>query len=53
MLFRDIIGHEDIKQRLIKSANDNHIPHALLFSGISGLGKLPLALAFADRKSVV
>lgn len=48
MLFRDIVGHDDIKQRLIKSVNENHIPHAQLFSGIAGLGKLPLALAYAQ-----
>ena len=48
MLFKDIIGHDDIKQRLIKSVKDNHIAHAQLFSGLPGLGKFRLALAYAQ-----
>ena len=48
MFFRDIIGHEDIKARLIKSVKDNHVAHAQLFGGNEGLGKLQLALAFAQ-----
>lgn len=47
MLFKDIIGQEDIKTLLIKSVEKNRISHAQLFSGPEGSGKLPLALAYA------
>ena len=47
MFFRDIIGQDSIKQRLIKEAREKRVPHALLFTGPEGVGKLPLAIAFA------
>ena len=48
MLFRDIIGQEATKQQLRQSAREGRIPHAQLFTGISGIGKLQLALAYAQ-----
>lgn len=48
MQFRDIIGQEEIKQQLRQAVRDGRIPHAQLFTGISGVGKLPLALAYAQ-----
>lgn len=48
MQFRDIIGQEEVKQQLRQAVRDGHIPHAQLFTGISGVGKLPLALAYAQ-----
>ena len=48
MLFRDIIGQSDIKQRLRKAVQEGRIPHAQLFTGVSGIGKLQLALAYAQ-----
>lgn len=48
MLFKDIIGQEEIKKRLIKSVRDNKIAHAQLFSGPEGIGKLQLAIAYAQ-----
>lgn len=47
MSFDDIIGQADAKARLRQMAQDNRIPHALMFCGPQGNGKLPLALAFA------
>ena len=47
MLFKDIIGQEDIKQRLLQEANEGRIPHAQLICGPEGSGKMPLALAYA------
>lgn len=47
MLFRDVVGHKDIKDRLRREADDGRVAHALLFYGPEGCGKLPLALAFA------
>ena len=48
MLFRDIIGQEEIKRQLRESVREGRIPHAQLFTGISGIGKLQLALAYAQ-----
>ena len=48
MLFRDIIGQEEVKRQLRASVREGRIPHAQLFTGISGIGKLQLALAYAQ-----
>ncbi len=47
MLFKDIIGQEDIKARLIEETKAGRISHAQLFCGAPGIGKLPLAIAYA------
>ena len=47
MFFRDIIGQEEIKIQLIKNVQENKIAHAQLFCGGEGVGKLPLAIAYA------
>ena len=48
MLFREIIGQEETKQQLRQAVREGRIPHAQLFAGISGIGKLQLALAYAQ-----
>ena len=48
MQFKDVIGHEDIKQRLIASLKTGRISHAQLFAGDTGYGSMALALAFAQ-----
>lgn len=48
MFFREIIGQEKIRQRLIRSVQEQRISHAQLFSGPEGTGKLGLALAYAQ-----
>lgn len=47
MFFKDVIGQEEAKQRLIREAKEGKIAHARLFCGPEGIGKLPLAIAFA------
>jgi DNA polymerase-3 subunit delta' len=47
MYFRDIIGLHDVKQHLIDSVQRGFIPHARIFHGPEGVGKLPLAIAYA------
>lgn len=47
MYFRDVIGQEEIKQRLIRSARSGVVPHAQLFCEPEGAGAFPLALAYA------
>ena len=47
MFFRDVIGQEEVKQRLIQEVNEGRIPHAQLICGPEGVGKIPLAIAYA------
>ncbi len=47
MNFNNIIGQADAKARLTEMLQTGRIPHALMFCGPKGSGKLPLALAFA------
>lgn len=48
MLFKEIIGQEEVKRQLRQSVRDGRIPHAQLFTGLSGVGKLQLSLAYAQ-----
>ena len=48
MQFKDIIGQDKIKKRLINTVKDNRISHAQLFLGPEGSGKLALAIAYAQ-----
>ena len=48
MLFKDIVGQEAVKKRLIQEVQENRVPHALLFTGPEGTGKLPMAIAYAQ-----
>lgn len=48
MLFKEIIGQEATKAQLRQAVREGRIPHAQLFTGISGIGKLQLALAYAQ-----
>lgn len=47
MYFRDVIGLHDVKRHLIESVQRGFIPHARIFYGPEGVGKLPLAIAYA------
>ena len=51
MQFKDIIGQEAIKKRLIQSVAENRVSHAQLISGPNGVGKLSLAIAFGQYLS--
>lgn len=48
MFFRDIIGQEAVKARLIQDVREGRIPHAQLICGSEGIGKMPLAIAYAQ-----
>lgn len=56
MYFKDIIGQDELKARLIRSANIGFVPHSQIFTEKGGTGAFPLALAYArylnclDRK---
>ncbi len=47
MYFRDIIGQTEVIERLVKDAQAGTVPHALLFCGPEGTGKLQTAIAFS------
>ncbi|MDO4819962.1 MAG: AAA family ATPase [Prevotella sp.] len=49
MTFDDVIGQEHVKSRLQQMIADGQVPHALLFCGPSGCGKLSLAVAMAGQ----
>jgi len=51
MLFSDIIGQQDLKERLMVRVRNNRIPHAWMFFGPPGTGKLALAVALAQYMS--
>ncbi len=57
MQFKDIVGQQAVKQRLLNTVHENRVSHAQLFLGPEGSGSLALAVAYAqylsceDRKS--
>jgi len=53
MLFKDVIGQDELKQQLVEMVQHNRLSHALLFLGKEGSGALPLAIAFAQYISLI
>ena len=49
MKFSDIYGHSEAKNVLKSAADSGRIGHAYIFEGISGVGRLSCARAFAAR----
>lgn len=47
MTFNDVIGQGEVKERLLQMVRENRVPHAMLFCGPEGCGKMALAIAFA------
>jgi DNA polymerase III subunit delta' len=48
MQFKQVIGQQAVKQRLVQMVSENRVSHALLFSELPGSGGLAMALAFAQ-----
>jgi DNA polymerase III subunit delta' len=48
MLFKEIIGQQEVKQKLLKLVREDRTPHALMLFGPEGSGKLALAVAMAQ-----
>ncbi len=48
MLFKDVIGQQPIKKHLISMVQEQRMSHAQIFTGPSGAGLIPMALAFAQ-----
>jgi len=53
MMFRDILGQDEVKQQLVEMVAHNRLSHALIFLGKEGTGTLPLALAFSEYVSLL
>ncbi len=48
MQFKDIVGHIELKNRLIQTVLNHRVSHAQLFLGAEGSEKLSLAIAYAQ-----
>lgn len=48
MNFSSVIGQQEAKQRLMQLVDEQRVPHALMFTGPVGSGKMALAMAFAS-----
>ncbi|MDR1342232.1 MAG: DNA polymerase III subunit delta [Prevotellaceae bacterium] len=48
MLFSEVIGQEELKQKLTHAAHEGRVSHAQLFLGKEGSGNMALALAYAQ-----
>ena len=48
MKFSEIPAHNSVKRQLVDMVDNEKIPHALLFEGKSGIGKMMLARALAQ-----
>jgi DNA polymerase III subunit delta' len=53
MLFREVIGQQEVKQHLVEMVKQNRLSHALIFLGKEGSGTLPLAMSFAQYVSLL
>lgn len=49
MDFSRVIGQKHLKSHLLKTVENDRIPHAQLFVGASGSGVLPMAIAYAQE----
>lgn len=48
MNWSEVIGQEDIKQKLSGMVDGGHVPHAMILCGPYGCGKMAMALAMAS-----
>ncbi len=48
MQFNEVIGQQEAVKRLLKLVEEQRVPHALMFTGPVGSGKMALAMAFAS-----
>lgn len=48
MQFKEIVGQEALKLKFVRAIDEGRVPHAQLFTGLPGTGKLALAIAYAQ-----
>ncbi len=49
MRMSDIVGHDHVKEVLLRLVHADRVPHAMMFHGPEGVGKRSLAMAFISR----
>lgn len=47
MTFNEVIGQEEVRDRLLQMVNEGRLPHAIMLCGPQGVGKKALTIAFA------
>jgi len=47
MKFSEVIGQEEVRERLVQMVSEDRLPHAIMLCGPTGIGKKALAVAFA------
>lgn len=47
MRFDEVIGQQEVKDRLMQMVQEDRLPHAVMLCGPQGVGKMALAVAFA------
>ena len=47
--FGQVIGQQEVQERLMQLVDEGRLPHALMLCGPQGCGKLALAIGFAKR----
>ena len=47
MTFNEVIGQEEVRERLLQMTREGRLPHAVMLCGPQGVGKKALAIAFA------
>ena len=46
MTFNEVIGQEEVRERLVQMVDEDRLPHAIMLCGPTGVGKKALATAF-------
>ena len=49
MSIEEVVGQREAWQRLMLMEKEDRIPHAMLFCGPAGCGKMAMAIAFASH----
>lgn len=49
MAFEQVIGQQEVRQRLQQMVSEDRLPHALMLCGSMGCGKMALAVGFATQ----
>ena len=49
MRFSEVIGQEEVRERLLQMVREDRLPHAIMLCGPQGAGKLALAIGLAKR----
>ena len=48
-MFEQVIGQQEVQERLLQMVNEDRLPHAMMLCGPQGAGKLALAVGLAQR----